>query len=263
MIYRFIYALKYIKYWLFAKHKKGHGIHSPFVYDLIKNVFTKKMLNSDLSKINKIYSKYRKSNDILKFTEIGAGSSYNKSRKMSVGQIVKRSSINRKYGSLIYKLIQYFNSKEILELGTSVGISTAYIAQAAPNSELISIEGVEAKIKIAKEIASELKQHTKFIHGDFDTILSSVVEKYDNLDFVFFDGNHKKKCTIEYFESCLTKIQNDSVFIFDDIHWSTEMEDAWEYIKYHSKVKVSIDLFRLGLIFFIKEMSKEHYVIKF
>lgn len=263
MNYRFIHALKYIKYWLFAKHKKGHGIHSPFVYDLIKNVFNKKVLSNDLSKITNIHSKYKKFDEILNFTEIGAGSGYRKSRKTSVGQIIKRSSINHKYGSLLYNLIQYFNPKEILELGTSVGISTAYIAGAAPDSKFISIEGVEAKIKIAKEITSELKQHTKFIQGDFDLILKSVIEKYDHLDLVFFDGNHNKNCTIEYFEICLTKIHNDSIFLFDDIHWSTEMEDAWEFIKNHSKVKVSIDLFRAGLIFFRKELSKQHYIIKF
>lgn len=263
MINRFIYALKYIKYWLFAKHKKGHGIHSPFAYELIKNVFIHIITTKDLNEIKNIHKKYRKSKELLNFNEIGAGSSYKTLRKASIGQIIKRSSVSPKYGSLIYRLVKYFNPKEILELGTSVGVSTAYIAQAAPLSKLISIEGVEEKMKIAKTIASELKQNTEFIQGDFNIMLASVIEKYEKLDLVFFDGNHKKNSTLTYFEACLRKAHNDSVFIFDDIHWSIEMEEAWKIIQSHSKVKVSIDLFRMGLIFFKKELSKQHYVIKF
>ncbi|MBU8891793.1 MAG: class I SAM-dependent methyltransferase [Bacteroidales bacterium] len=260
---RIQYTLKYIKYWLFAKHKKGHGVHSPFIYNLIINVLNNKKSDEALNAVFDVYKKYLKSKEVLKFDEIGAGTNYKKSKKITIGEIIKRSSINRKYGELIYNLTKYFNPTEILELGTSVGISTAFIAQAAPKSNFNSIEGIEEKIKIAKKIASELKQHTEFIHGDFDEILESVLEKYDKLDLVFFDGNHKNTSTLNYFNSCLEKIQNESIFIFDDIHWSSNMEEAWEEIKNHPKVKVSVDLFRMGLIFFRKELSYEHYVIKF
>ena len=71
------------------------------------------------------------------------------------------------------------------------------------------------------------------------------------------------KNTLEYFNLCLKKIHNETVFVFDDIHWSEEMEEAWNEIKNHSKVRVSVDLFRMGLIFFRKELSYENYVIKF
>lgn len=258
-----IFAVKYIKYRLFAKHQKGHSIHSPFVFDLVINVFNDRKKNQDLNKIQEVNRTYRFSREIIKYQEIGAGSSYKTTKETTVGQIVKRSSISPKYGILIYNLIRYFKPTKILELGTSVGISTAYIAQAAPDSKFISIEGIAEKTQIAKTIANKLNQHTKFIHGDFDTVINSVLENFDQVDFVFFDGNHKKCSTLKYFETCLEKAQNESIFIFDDIHWSTEMEEAWEIIKDHNKVKVSIDLFRMGLIFFRKEMSKEHYVIKF
>lgn len=263
MIFQFIYALKNINYQLFAKHKKGHGIHSPFIYDLVKNVFNNKEKDSDLSKIIELHKKLRNSKKVLQYNELGAGSSYKAANRLKLGQIIKRSSVNPKYGSLLYNLIKYYNLTDILELGTSVGISTAYIAQANPDSVFRSIEGIEEKIKTAKKTASELRQHTELIHGDFDTILPSCVEKFDKLDFVFFDGNHKKDSTIEYFENCLRKIHNESIFIFDDIHWSAEMEEAWDTIKNNPRVKVSVDLFRMGLIFFRKELSKQHYIIKF
>ncbi len=260
---RLKYVLKYFKYYLFAKHKKGHGIHSPFIFNLILNVFRNKKKDEEIISVFDVYNSYRINNKVLKFKEIGAGTTYNKSKNISIGEIIKRSSVNKKYCKLIYDLVKYFNSINIIEIGSSVGISAAYIAQAAPKANFTSIEGIEEKIKIAKQIATELKLSTEFIQGNFNSILNSVLDKYENLDLVFFDGNHKRKNTLEYFNLCLKKIHNETVFVFDDIHWSEEMEEAWNEIKNHSKVRVSVDLFRMGLIFFKKELSYENYVIKF
>jgi predicted O-methyltransferase YrrM len=263
MISQLRYSLKYIRYLLFAKHKKGHGIHSPFIFDLIKNVFNYKLEPEELKKVHLIHKEYLDSNKILEFEEIGAGSNFKNQKKIKLGQIIRRSSINKKYGSLIYNLIYYFNPHSIIELGSSVGISSAYIAQAAPNSNFKSIEGVPAKIKIAKEVSLKLNQKTEFIQGNFDSVLDSVLDGYTKLDLVFFDGNHTKQSTLKYFNACLSKSHNESIFIFDDIHWSKEMEEAWNIIKNNKKVKVSIDIFRMGLIFFRKELSYQQYVVKF
>ena len=79
---------------------------------------------------------------------------------------------------------------------------------------------------------------------------------------VYFDGNHQKAATLEYFQHCLQFVNNESFFIFDDIHWSKEMESAWEEIKKHPKVKVTIDTFQWGIVFFRKEQEKEHFIIR-
>ena len=258
------YFIKYLKYYLFSKHKKGHGIHSPFLFNLIQNVFNKNIIDTNLQKVFKLHDQYKKSKELIEFNEIGAGSSYKTTKKQTIGLIVKRSSINKKYGKLIYDLVQYFDCKDILELGTSVGISTLYIAQAAKKSKFTTIEGVSEKIEIARKITGGCNhKQINFVCEDFDKILSSVLHKFDKFDFVFFDGNHTKQSTINYFKICLDKIHNETVFVFDDIHWSKEMEEAWNYIKKHEKVRLSVDLFRMGLIFFKKELSYEHYVIKF
>ncbi|NOQ27649.1 MAG: SAM-dependent methyltransferase [Bacteroidales bacterium] len=263
MISQIRYSLKYIKYFLFTKHKRGHGIHSPFVYNLISNVLNNKREYEDLKQVTNAHNKYIKSTKHIEFEDLGAGSNYNNPKKLTLGKIIRRSSVDNKYGKLIFNLIKYFQPINILELGSSVGISSAYIAQAAPQSNFKSIEGVEEKIQIAKEISLELNQNTEFIHGNFDNILNTVLEKYNKLDLVFFDGNHTKQSTLNYFNSCLNKSHNESIFIFDDIHWSRDMEESWEIIKKHNKVKVSIDIFRMGLIFFKKELSCQQYVIKF
>ena len=261
MISRFRYTFNYFKYLLFAKHKKGHGIHSPFMYNLITKVFNNKTVDNDLEKIFATHNKLIKSKELITYDEIGAGSRYKPSGRQAIGKVVKRSSVNKKYGKLLYDLICYFKSEDVLELGTSVGISTAYMAQ--QSKKIISIEGIKAKAEIAQKIATQLNQPTEFIIGDFDQVLESVLKSYEKLDFVFFDGNHRKESTLKYFKLCLEKVHNETIFVFDDIHWSVEMEEAWNEIKKNEKIKVSVDLFQMGLIFFKKELSYEHYVIKF
>ncbi len=260
---RLRYALNFIKYWLFAKHRKGHGIHSPFLFELIIKVLNNKKTDDDLKNVLEIYTKYKNSKELLTYNEIGAGTSYRKSKELSIGEITKRSSVNKKYGSLLFRLIKYFNCEDILELGTSIGISTTFIAQANTKSNFISIEGVTEKINVAKEIRSELNQNTKFIVTNLNDNLESILKEFEKLDFVYFDANHTKESTLKYFNLCINKSHNDSIFVFDDIHWSKGMEKAWAEIKNNKNVRLSVDLYRMGLIFFRKELSKEHYVIKF
>ena len=264
MISRLNYSFKYLHYWLFSKHKKGHGIHSPFVFSIVKNVFNNNSKNNELNRIFKITDQYKKNNLEIIYTDLGAGSSFSAIKKQTIGKSIKKSSVNKKYGKLLFNLIAYFKPKTILEIGTSLGISTAYIGSAAPDSEFKTIEGAEPKLKIAKEIAQILElENIRFIHGEFGDVLENTVSGFEKLDFVFFDGNHKKEPTLSYFNLCLEKAHRNSVFIFDDIHWSTEMEQAWEEIKQNKKVRVSIDIFRMGIVFFNDDLSFQHYVIKF
>jgi len=260
---RLRYSSKYILYRLSAKHRKGHGIHSPFIFKLITEVFNKKTTDTKLNEVYKVYDRYIKSKRFLNYKEMGAGSCYKSIYKARIGKIIRSSSVNKKYGRLIYHLVSYFECENMLELGTSVGISAAFISQANLNAHFTSIEGVPEKTEIAKEIANELRQNTRFVTGDFNQKLGAVLNHYPKIDFIYFDGNHTKDATLKYFELCLSKCHNYSVFVFDDIHWSREMEESWKMIKEHQKVRVSVDLFRLGLIFFKKELSKEHYIVKF
>lgn len=270
-------AFPFFKYITFAKHRKGHGIHSPFVFDLITNVFNDKKTDNDLAQIFYLHHKYKQSKKALMFDEMGAGSHRETKSKLkpgnnqntqristTLGKTIQNSSVTKKYGGLIYRLVKYFNPENILEIGTSVGISTLYIAGAAPKSNIITIEGVKEKIQIAKKLTQEMQlQNVQFICDDFDLILPEILKQNKPLDFVFFDGNHTQNATLKYFNACLEKAHNNSVFIFDDIHWSADMKKAWNTIKNHQKISVSIDLFQIGIIFFKTEITKRHYVIKF
>jgi predicted O-methyltransferase YrrM len=148
-----------------------------------------------------------------------------------------------------------------LELGTSLGIATQAMSLGNPKANITTVEGC---LNISEFTKTNFKKHhlenIHLITGDFNDVIKDLKPK--TLDLIFFDGNHQKEATLQYFESLLPTIHNDSVFIFDDIYWSENMTDAWETIKQHSKVTVTIDSFFWGFVFFRKEQVKEHFIVR-
>ena len=200
----------------------------------------------------------------LNCTDLGAGSYLQNTRSKSISEIVHAAAKPEKYAQLLFRFVNYFQPATILELGTSLGISAAYMAAANSKSKLITIEGCKDIAAVAKENFIKLELHNiEQVVGNFDDCLPEVLNKIDQLDFAFFDGNHRKLPTINYFEQCLEKAVEGSVFIFDDIYWSDEMKVAWQEIKKNEKVTVTIDLFYFGIVLFRKKQVKEHFVIRF
>jgi predicted O-methyltransferase YrrM len=127
------------------------------------------------------------------------------------------------------------------------------------------MEGSKEIADFAKQDFQKLKlKNIELVEGNFDNTLSSVVHGLSTVDFAFIDGNHRKEPTIKYFQQLLAKTNNDSILVFDDIHWSSEMEAAWQTIRKNAAVTCSIDLFFIGIVFFRKEFKeKQHFVIRF
>lgn len=181
-----------------------------------------------------------------------------------VKDIASYSTINPKYGEILFRLINYFSCKTIIELGTSLGIGTAYLAKVSKNNQIYSIEGCPQLVKLAQNNLTSINiKHVNLLQGSFDEVLPEVLNKIEQIDFVFFDGNHRYEPTLRYFNMCIEKIHNESIFVFDDIHWSPEMEKAWNEIKRNKKVRQSFDLFQLGIVFFKKELSKQNFTLKY
>lgn len=244
------------------KSSNEHGVHSPFVFNLITKCFYDK--TSD--KLKKNYKDYLnlllKSDKVVKVEDFGAGSKVFKSDMRSVAKMAKVASLNKKNALLLMRLIQYFNCQNILELGSSLGVATASMAFSKPNSKIITLEGCENIAGEAKNAFDIFKlNNIEIIVGEFSKTLPAVLGK-SKFDLIYFDGNHTKEATLKYFYKALDTIHNESLFIFDDIHWSIGMEEAWEEIKNHSKVKVTIDTFQWGFVFFRREQVKEHFIIR-
>lgn len=258
-------VLKFLKYYLTASNPKGHGIHSPFVFDLITSVLNDDRHFYAYNDIEELRKSVLRNNKSLAITDYGAGSTVIKSNQRKVKDIARSALKPKKFAQLIFRIVNRYDANTIIELGTSLGITTSYLASGNLNATVYTFEGAPEIAAIAKQNFNYL--HLKNIHlieGNFDDTLSPHLNKINFVDLAFVDGNHRKEPTIRYFEQLLEKATESSIFIFDDIHWSDGMEEAWKYIKQHPSVKLTIDLFFIGLVFFRKEQKvAQHFTIRF
>jgi predicted O-methyltransferase YrrM len=255
-------ATNYLLYRL--KSTSEHGVHSPFVFDLVTNVIYNKVDFYVYKEIEAVRTHLLESEKTIEFEDLGAGSHKSKNRKRTIEEILKYSVKPKKYSQLLFRLVNHFQPAKILELGTSLGITTSYLAKANEKATVISIEGSKEIAAIATKNLSQLDvKNVEQLIGNFDELLPSVLNKIENLDFIFFDGNHQKEATLNYFNQCLAKANENSVFVFDDIYWSSGMKQAWQEIKNNKNVTVTIDLFFMGIVFFRTEQVKQHFIIKY
>jgi predicted O-methyltransferase YrrM len=202
---------------------------------------------------------------VLNVNDLGAGSRQKRESKKTIAEIARNAVSDQKFGRLLFRLANFYRARVIIEMGSSLGISTAYLASADAGSQVVTMEGSQAVSGIAKETFQKLKlNNISQSTGNFEKTLSTQIDLNPPPDLVFIDGNHRKKPVIEYFEKFLNKISSSSLIIIHDIHWSREMEDAWEIIQNHPRVKMSIDIFSAGLVFFRNEFQvKQQFVIRF
>ncbi|AUC75802.1 O-methyltransferase [Olleya sp. Bg11-27] len=249
-------------YFNFLKRSTNqHGVHSPFVYDLVTKCFYDKKKYPAYQNI-KAYRQHLLSNTTtLEITDLGSGSQVFKTTKRSISKMASVAGSNYNDAKLLYRLTHYLQCDSILELGTSLGIATQALALGRPKAALTTIEGCPNISAAAK--ASFKKFDLKYIDvvtNDFSEAINGL--KTNHYDLVYFDGNHQKEATLQYFETLLPTITNDTVFIFDDIYWSKDMTAAWNIIKQHPKVTVTIDTYKFGFVFFRQEQAKEHFTIR-
>ena len=258
-------ALKYFYYYVTASNGKGHGVHSPFIFQFIKKVLNDKDQYPAYEKVEGLRKNLSKDKRIIEVEDFGAGSSVLNTNRRNIAAIASASVKSKKYGQLLFRMVNFYEPQNILELGTSLGITTSYLAFANPVSKIMTIEGAKELLQIAKNNFEELHiSNIDAVEGNFDDTLDDVIEKMPAIDFAFIDGNHKKSSTLNYFGKILAKTNSNSILVFDDIHWSREMEEAWEVIKQHSSVRCSLDLFFLGIIFFNDVFrEKQHFHIRF
>lgn len=250
----------YLKFLLGSQNQ--HGLHSPFVYDLVTKCFYDKKQHLAYKIIREYRNDLLRDTSTIEITDFGAGSKIFKSNKRPVFSIAKNSGITLHRAKLLHRLIKYMSCKNVLELGTSLGIATAAIAL-NKQTLVCTIEGCPETANIAQRQFKKYDlENISLKIGDFEEKLQDILTKTTHFDLVFFDGNHQKKSTLCYFEKLLPFAHNDSVFIFDDIYWSKEMLEAWEVIKKHPAVHLSIDTYSWGLVFFRKEQVKQHFKIR-
>lgn len=265
MYSRFQLAKKYLHYWFTASNGKGHGIHSPFVFDFVKNVLNDKREYPSYQRIEKKRTELVNNKTVIDVEDFGAGSSVIKTNKRVVAAIAQSSLKPKKYAQLLFRMVQNYKPSTIIELGTSFGITSAYLASGNSNSILYTCEGSSAIASIARQNFAELGlTNIQPTEGDFDKTLSPLLSKLNTVDLVFVDGNHRKEPTLDYFTKLLNFTTLNAILIFDDIHWSAEMEEAWLEIKQHPSVTLTIDLFFIGIVLINPAFKNpQHFSIRF
>ncbi|MFI5218710.1 MAG: O-methyltransferase [Bacteroidia bacterium] len=256
------HLLQYLHYRFTAQSR--HDVHSPFIFDLVTKVINNKTQFSEFNKIENLRRELLNDNKVINVTDFGTAFGGPKTYRRKISEIAKHSAKPAKYAQLLFRIINHYKPGAILELGTSFGISTMYMVAANPQSKIITVEGCPetsriAKINFQKSGFKNIQPET----GSFDHALDKVLTGFEKLDLVFFDGNHQKDATLNYFQKCLLKSHNKSIFIFDDINWSREMQDAWNKIKNHPQVTVTVDLFVMGIVFFNTDLTRQHFTIRF
>ncbi|MGE6220210.1 O-methyltransferase [Nubsella zeaxanthinifaciens] len=252
----------YLKHQFTAKTR--HGTHSPFVYKLADEVIYDFSEKNSYKAIEAQRKKLLADQRQITVTDLGAGSHLNKNRTKKVAQIAKNALKSPRLAQLIYRLAANHNANDLIELGTCLGITTAYLSKAAPQANILTIEGCPQTAEVAYQNFNELGlDNIELQVGNFNDVLPKAIDERQQLDFVYIDGNHTKEATLNYFEWCLPKITENTLLIFDDIYWSEGMKQAWEQIKNHPKVTVTVDLFWIGLVYFKKGQAKEHFKLKY
>lgn len=258
-------ALKYLRYYFTASNGKGHGIHSPHVFKFITGVLNDTRHYNAYDKVEELRKRMLQDRKVIEVEDFGAGSAISKTGEQSIASIAANAAKPGKYGQLLFRIVNYYHPQFILELGSSLGITTAYLGSANHGAEVITMEGDGGISDIARKNFNSLGlKNIELIEGNFDNTLETVTNRMPRIDFAFIDGNHRREPTERYFRRLLSRINERSILVFDDIHWSREMEAAWETVKNNDSVTCTIDLFFMGIVFFREEFKeKQHFVIRF
>lgn len=265
MFSRWQLAKKYIHYYTTADNGNGHGVHSPFVFDFIVHVLNDKTGYPAYGRVEGLRRQLLTDEQLLTVEDFGAGSALGHTRQRKVAAIARHAAKSRKLSQLLFRIAHYYRPATILELGTSLGVSSAYLAMAHPGAKVVTGEGSGAVAEKARANFQQLAlNNIQLVQGNFDDTLPAMLQQLGPVGLAFLDGNHRLEPTLRYFEQILSHTGEQSIVILDDIHWSDGMEQAWQQVKEHPAVTLTIDLFFVGLVFFRKDFKvKQHFSIRF
>lgn len=240
-----------------------HSLHSPFLYEFYESVIRSKTLPFDASDIDILFRLLKNDKRMIKVTDMGAGSKFGNKSEKQISSIARTAVKSGKWVGILARIIARFDYRYVVELGTSLGFTTSYLSKATPYGKVYTFEGCPETLKIAKENFEKLEcRNIVPMLGNIDGTLHNTLEQLERLDFVFFDANHQYEATMRYFRACMEKGHEESCFVFDDIYWSEGMKKAWQEIKAHPKVTLSLDFFQIGIIFFRTNQPKQEFVLR-
>jgi len=252
----------YLEYLLNSKNE--HSVHSPFLFNLLTKGIYLKNPDPIFDTIEKIRQQLLHNKNEIQILDLGAGSKFeDNSEKKTISFICKRFSKSPKLCKTLYRITAHLKPSNMIELGTSLGLSTMYQAAGNPEGVITTIEGCHATAAVAAaNIERSGIRNINLLTGAFDALLPQLLERTKRVDYVYIDGNHTYDATIRYFKMIKPYVNKKTLIVFDDINWSEGMRKAWSEIKSDTDVTLTADFYFLGLIFFNKDYSKEDFVLR-
>ncbi|MGC8865792.1 MAG: O-methyltransferase [Bacteroidales bacterium] len=241
-----------------------YSVHSPFVYEFIEKVLRGRGDATWYRAAENTRRRMLRDHRTIPFEDFGTGGLRQRHYPIRLSTIARYSGRKKKEGRMLARLVAWTQPRHMLELGTSLGISSLYMASACPEAQFITLEGCKEVLEIArKNFLQAGFSSIQTLSGPFETTLPTLIAGGLRPDLVLFDGNHAHQPTLYYFHQLLPVIHADTVFVFDDIHWSAGMEKAWKEIAACPQVTLSVDIFSMGLVFFRSGIKKQHFILRF
>ena len=256
--------VRYLRF--LSRSSNRYGVHSPFIYSLIDEVLRSREKVPGSKDILRLRRRMLADSGIIMKTDYGTAAGVQNCchYPVSVKRMARRSLASLRRARQLYHLALYMKAENIIELGTSLGITSAFLASAVPSGKLITIEGCPETAALAEKNLSQLgKENAMVLTGRFEEMLPVALDRIAKPDMVYIDGNHRREATMEYFNRVARRAHNDTVVVIDDIHASDGMEKAWQFIREHPSVTVTIDLYQVGMVFFRKELATQHFVLRY
>ncbi|MEX1187631.1 MAG: class I SAM-dependent methyltransferase [Bacteroidia bacterium] len=240
------------------KAKNLHRVHSPFVFDLYQDCIKSEKNYYVFNKIEYRRKQLLIDRRTIEGNDPGAG----KNERQLVSEIARKSLVSPDFGKILFELTRKLECKNVLELGTSLGISASYLASYSSDCLVYTIEGRNEIAEIAKETFDSLNQvNVKLYNGLFDDVLPTILKPETKFDLVYLDGNHRLDATLGYVQKLIPHLHENSVIVVDDIRWSSEMWNAWKKLKSMDNFHVNIDLMRMGLLFTRPSQARENFTL--
>ena len=216
------------------------------------------------NRIEAVREELLQSEDFVKIEDLGAKSLASSQSQRRVRSIARHGLSSPRFSRLLYRLLTHLEANYVVELGTSLGVNTLYLSAARPLAQVYTLEGISALADRAEDIFRQQGQsNIRLIRGNIDQTLPALLPRLPQVDLAYLDANHRYEPTVRYFEQIVEKVHQRSVIVVDDIYWSKEMQRAWQTIRQHTSVTLSVDLFQVGLVFFQPLSVRQHYTLMF
>lgn len=256
-------ATQYLSH--FFRSKRWDSFHSPFLFSLFSYCSDDRISHPLFESIERKRRELIQSKEVIERHDYGAGTSYHQIKNTDAISRIARHALSLPFQCrFLYRLVVFTESRQIVELGTSLGISSAYLGIANSSSSVDTVEGDPEIANVAQKVFNQLKLDNVQLHNtSFDTFIANELPKEKRIDLMFLDGHHTSAALWKYYHALKPYMSDQTIIIVDDIYWSTDMTDGWKKLIALPDVTQSVDCFHFGLLFFKKDfLNHENHCIR-